>query len=387
MPAAAAASNQRFQVFRCRDTDEQAAMLRAWNQSYCQLSPGAFDGSVTAIDTGAVHIVVEHLNRAVLQRGALSPDCVAVGVPLQLEGHSLLCGQRSHIDGLHVFSGVDGFEFRSPERHVVVDIEFYPERFANPALREALARIAGKLGPRATVLDMSGERMAALRQMLRAMLDAVSSEPDLLDSLPVCEAFEKSLVYGLLDLLETQPLRESALPTGANRNWRLAQAARSHIEQAARDCPLSVAELVAVLGVSRRCLQYAFQDALGVNPVAYLRAERLNRVRRALGEADSVTEAATRFGFWHFGHFANDYRALFGELPSETFRLRRNAQGGWAVRLDNSVCRLAPAYCGTSSTGAAVLGSMVTGALSFGSTTVSTSRSTPPPATLPLVLP
>ena len=145
MSIAAATAIPHFQVFRCRDTDEQAAVLHGWNQSYCQLSPGAFDGSVTAIDTGAVHIVVEHLNRAVLQRGALSTGCVAIGVPLQLDGHSLLCGQRSHINGLHVFSGADGFEFRSPEKHVVVDIEFYPQRFANPALREALPDLPGLL--------------------------------------------------------------------------------------------------------------------------------------------------------------------------------------------------------------------------------------------------
>lgn len=321
MPPATALTH--FQVLHFRDTDEQAAVLRAWNQSYCQLSAGAFSGSVTEIDTGAVHVAIERLNRAVLQRGALPTNCVAVGVPLQLEGHSLLCGQRSHLNGLHVFSGAEGFEFRSPEQHVVVDIELYPARFTNPALREAVARIAQALGPRANVLDLSGERMDALRQMLRAMLDAVAEAPELLDSPPVCEAFEKSLVYGLLDLLEAVPLRASATPAGSNRNWRLVQAARSHIEQASRDGPLSVAELVAVLGVSRRCLQYAFQDALGVNPASYLRAERLNRVRRVLGNADSVTEAATRFGFWHFGHFANDYRALFGELPSDTFRLRR----------------------------------------------------------------
>ena len=311
-----------FQVFHCRDTDEQAAALHGWNQSYCQLSPGAFDGSVTAIDTGAVHIVVERLNRAVLQRGALSPGCLAIGVPLQLEGHSLLCGQRSHANGLHVFSGADGFEFRSPELHLVVDIEFYPTRFSNPALRAALARIADKLGPRATVHNMPAERMDALRQLLRAMLATVARAPDMLDSPPVCEAFEKSLVYGLLDLLEAEPLHESSKLPSTQRSWRLAQAARSHIEQSARDCPLSVAELVALLGVSRRNLQYAFQDALGLNPASYLRAERLNRVRRVMGEADSVTEAATRFGFWHFGHFANDYRALFGERPSETFKRR-----------------------------------------------------------------
>ena len=86
-----------FNVFHFSDSDAQAAGLRAWNQSYCQLSAGAFAGSVTEIDTGAVHIVVERLNRAVLQRGALPPQCLAVGVPLHLEGHSLLCGQRSHL--------------------------------------------------------------------------------------------------------------------------------------------------------------------------------------------------------------------------------------------------------------------------------------------------
>ena len=331
MHLAATTTTPHFRVVRCRDSDEQAAAFHGWNQSYCQLSPGAFDGSVTAIDTGAVHIVVEHLNRAVLQRGALSPGCVAVGVPLLLEGHSLLCGQRSHRNGLHVFSGADGFEFRSPELHVVVDIEFYPARFGNPALRAALARIAERLGPRASVRDLPGERMDALRQLLRTMLDAVANAPEVLDSRPVCEAFEKSLVYGLLDLLEAEPLHGPAVQPNPNRNWRLAQAARSHIEQSACDCPLSVAELVALLGVSRRCLQYAFQDALGLNPASYLRAERLNRVRRVLGEADSVTEAATRFGFWHFGHFANDYRALFGERPSETFRRRRGYTAPLAV--------------------------------------------------------
>jgi AraC family ethanolamine operon transcriptional activator len=323
MHLAGATASQHFQVFQCRDKDEQAAVLRAWNQSYCQLSPGAFIGSVTEIDTGAVRITVERLNRAVLQCGALSPDCLAVGVPLQLEGHSLLCGQRSHIDGLHVFSGADGFEFRSPERHLVVDIEFYPARFSDPTLRETLARVADKLGRRATVLDMPDGRLEALRQMLCAMLKAVRSTPNLLDSLPVCQAFEKSLVFGLSDLLDAEPSCATATPLGPNRNWRLVQAARAQIEEADSDCPLSVVELVAALGVSRRCLQYAFQDALGVSPASYLRAERLNHVRRALSEADSVTEAATRFGFWHFGHFGNDYRALFGELPSETFRLRR----------------------------------------------------------------
>ena len=57
-----------------------------------------------------------------------------------------------------------------------------------------------------------------------------------------------------------------------------------------------------------------------MNPVAYLRAQRLNGVRQMLKEGQSVTDAATAWGFWHFGHFSQEYKKLFGELPSESLR-------------------------------------------------------------------
>jgi hypothetical protein len=38
-------------------------------------------------------------------------------------------------------------------------------------------------------------------------------------------------------------------------------------------------------------------------------------------EEMSIGDAAARWGFFHLGNFANDYRRLFSELPSQTPRL------------------------------------------------------------------
>jgi AraC family ethanolamine operon transcriptional activator len=63
-----------------------------------------------------------------------------------------------------------------------------------------------------------------------------------------------------------------------------------------------------------------------MSPHAYLKSRRLLLVRRALLDRrdgpDLVKSVALDHGFWHLGHFARDYCALFGELPSETFASR-----------------------------------------------------------------
>ncbi len=83
-------------------------------------------------------------------------------------------------------------------------------------------------------------------------------------------------------------------------------------------------DVCAVLDVSRRALHDAFLAVRGMSLHRFLRLRRLNLVREALrshaGGPAQVKAAALDFGFWHFGRFAREYRALFGEMPSETLR-------------------------------------------------------------------
>ncbi len=118
-------------------------------------------------------------------------------------------------------------------------------------------------------------------------------------------------------------------PRAVGQALRIVAAAEAFME-ADLTRPVYTEQLCAALGVSARCLHDAFHAALGISPHASLKSRRLMLVRRALlsrqDGPDLVKSVALGHGFWHLGHFARDYRALFGELPSETLA-RRGAKG------------------------------------------------------------
>jgi AraC-like DNA-binding protein len=51
------------------------------------------------------------------------------------------------------------------------------------------------------------------------------------------------------------------------------------------------------------------------------------RLRNTKNPKLTVAEVARSYGFGHLGHFARDYRNLFGEYPSDTLPKRGDAGG------------------------------------------------------------
>jgi len=87
---------------------------------------------------------------------------------------------------------------------------------------------------------------------------------------------------------------------------------------------LSSSELRRAAGVSERALRKGFVERYTLPPAGFLKAFRLNGARKDLRRLASpelrITDVANKWGFWHLGQFAGDYRAWFGELPSQTLK-------------------------------------------------------------------
>lgn len=111
---------------------------------------------------------------------------------------------------------------------------------------------------------------------------------------------------------------------GQGVEHRATRAAKDFIEMHLAE-PITVADIAAAAGVSERTLQAAFQSELSTTPTAYVRTRRLERAHADLADAAatdmvSVTTIAARWGFGHLGRFAAEYKARFGESPSQTLR-------------------------------------------------------------------
>ncbi|MBB1273950.1 helix-turn-helix domain-containing protein [Psychromonas sp. SR45-3] len=87
--------------------------------------------------------------------------------------------------------------------------------------------------------------------------------------------------------------------------------------------PLTITELCQIAHISRRSLQYCFEQGLDISPIQYIRECRLNEIRRILLSSEqqiTIADLALNFGFFHLGTFNAQYKQLFAETPTQTLQ-------------------------------------------------------------------
>jgi AraC-like DNA-binding protein len=187
------------------------------------------------------------------------------------------------------------------------------------AISESVA--ATDLGPPrdATLITPPPAAMERLQRLHAAAGCLAEEAPEIIAHPEAARGLEQALIEAMVDCLASREVRENSLAQGQHaivmrRFRRMVDENPEH--------PLYIPEICKSIGVSSRTLQACCHQHLGMGPKHYLLLRRMHLARRALRqeapETTSVTEIATRYGFWQLGRFAVEYHSLFGESPSGT---------------------------------------------------------------------
>jgi AraC family ethanolamine operon transcriptional activator len=308
-----------LQTLRTRDFDELARAFPRWNLRFRQFGRGSFRGHFQVLQLGGIQIFRVAVNRMIHIEGWPPPGSFGCFPVLAANENAVWGGRRLKSGQVRVFDpGQVADHMTAADQYQVVGLAVDGELFRQdvPALGgfDPEQRLVGK-----EVVTRSPAYCRALSSHLIGLFDLATGQPDLLAQSG--QLIEQECLRRLAGLL-ARPNDDRFVCQPSDRT-RVVRRAEELMRTLRRD-PLSVLDLCRELGVSERTLQYAFQEVRGLSPMVYFKASRLNAVRQELkataAGTTTIREIAQRWGFRHTGEFAADYRRLFGELPSQTFK-------------------------------------------------------------------
>ncbi len=289
-----------------------------------QLAGGRLGSELLALDLGLLQVLRLRFDRP-LHGGGAKPSGRQL-IALDLEEHPGQPVMRSH--GLEL--PATAFFGLASDREIHLTT---PERCSLAVLsldRETFLQWSLELGGPDLEESLEGANWEAIDplrfQGVRACLRRIFRLAELSPALMADPAIRRRLGGDLLPLLVEALVHRSGLGERLARppaRIELVKAAQSWMAEHPQE-PISLDGLCRQVAAGRRSLLQGFREHLGMGPMAYLKIRRLHGVRQALLAADpqatTISQLAAQWGFMNAGHFARDYRSLFGEHPRTSLR-------------------------------------------------------------------
>ncbi|WP_138466528.1 AraC family transcriptional regulator [Poseidonocella sp. HB161398] len=283
--------------------------LEGWDQTYRQLSAGRFSGRVETLGLGAMTLQREQVGCCVENQFSPPGDSVVIG--FNLPGSVIYDAQLGPVADWQPLVVTSAREHRIFARGC---FDVLMVSFPQEALPEGLHR------PARLAADPQGNTAKWLLALMGSVKSGHASD-SLLQMAPDLAADALS-AWG-----------DPAAAPGLSERRSMAAfddilGAMGEVEPEA----MTATRLSQKLGRPRAELRSACKTVTGLDLSQFLLARRLSDVHRALlrgqGAGVKVSDVAMDHGFLHWGRFAQAYRAMFAERPSETLQRRGPAVRG-----------------------------------------------------------
>jgi AraC family ethanolamine operon transcriptional activator len=300
------------------DIDQYAEVSKQWDLDFIQLEPGKFAAELAIIGSEDFQAFRTSYSRALLQRGASPKNLIVFGVPRHMSINFFWRGKMIGGNNILIFPLNGEIDTESKKGFDIFGFSFTPEFIEQVCSQLDYQNFLQQIR-NTEVVTVSEISMNILRNFLENIFRSFPQQMKQLSN----PNFIKTIKYEILKMLLYTIEKHSE--TSKTYSMRLRdkefnKAKTYMLEHITK--PITVQKLVEETCVTERTLEFAFLERFGVTPKAILRSIRLSGVHKELkltgGGGTMVSDIATRWGFWHMGQFAKDYKLMFGELPSKT---------------------------------------------------------------------
>lgn len=287
---------------------------------HCLDVPGQFCGKILHATNARTRLDWGRYSLPVLARGLVSADRMTLGMLLNKGEDSLFNGNALSPGSMMLYDEGGEINVRLPP-----DSNWLSIQLERPSLAEIGVEFldsgfrcwSATLGNpvRRQILRNAEVLVSASDQVLRA---------DMRGADQAINDIEDCVLLSMANLVTTRRFFSSQPSTKSrDRTLYIVRDADNYME-ANIEFPITIAEICTSLNTNIKSLERAFLRTYGVGPKQYLLKKRLSKLRQllncgsALEPAFSLVDAYMSCGLVHFGRAAQNYRALFGELPSQT---------------------------------------------------------------------
>ncbi|NES64156.1 MAG: helix-turn-helix transcriptional regulator [Okeania sp. SIO2D1] len=304
-----------------RDVDNFNNFLRRRRLEITQLTCGYIQAEFLSAQVGDIHFVCRQVNQGIQALGEDLKEYLSFAISC-FDNDEGLYSFRRLVDPQRTIFGFNdkGTDLIVPKGGVMITILIPKKTFHVYAQQLQRYDLDDSFLSKNSV-NLLPTGMKEIKDYLKQLFWLAVHKPTWLQKPHI----EKLVTDDFLPLLISQipiKLNSKSFLKPSRREKLIAQAEKEMLANLNK--PLTLKQLAQNLGSSSCALSFGFKDLFGVSPMRYLKVRRLNVVREHLkaSEPDNCTIVflANEFGFYCPSNFTRDYKAMFGELPSETLR-------------------------------------------------------------------
>lgn len=300
------------------DFDEYSEFLQNWDIELSKLEKGKFAGNLFQIFSDEILIHHNWIKGKIQLRGNAPKGFLNFGLPILTHDKAIWKGKIAHEKSLVIYPRDGELECVSSREFYAIDISV-SEKLMSAAAKLLEFESIDELLNNEAVLRCNNK----IRRELETYLIYISQKIKNSHS----NIYENILINELKEIIPQLLIKTIVSSKELGKNFQSTKRSNAikkliNILNEQVDETFSIPELCTLVGVSQRTLEYCIREKYEITAYQFVKYMRLNKVRKVLRNSETqnlrIADIAGKFGFWHMSNFTQEYKSLFGELPSVT---------------------------------------------------------------------